>query len=121
MEDKLIEILESYGYPVRRQGSLAENEEYPDDFFTFWNADSYDSSRYDGKTCGIVWDFDVNFYSSNPAHTYFVLESARKKLKSRGFSYLERDMTCPAMWLRIPAGGCVQSIWNMTRKENYNG
>ena len=30
MEDKLIEILESYGYPVRRQGSLAENEEYPD-------------------------------------------------------------------------------------------
>lgn len=85
MEDKLIETLGSYGYPVRRQGSLAEDENYPDDFFTFWNADSYDSARYDGKTCGVVWDFDVNFYSNNPAHTYFVLESARKKLKSQGF------------------------------------
>lgn len=85
MEEKLIAVLESFGYPVRRQGSLAENEDYPNDFFTFWNGDSYDTSRYDGKTCGIAWDFDVNFYSNNPAHTYSVLESARKELKEQGF------------------------------------
>lgn len=85
MEDKLIDILGSYGYPVRRQGSLADDEDYPDSFFTFWNADSYDTAKYDGKTCGIGWDFDVNFYSDDPEKTYSVLGSARKELKRQGF------------------------------------
>lgn len=85
MEDKLIEILQTFGYPVRRQGSLGENEEYPDNFFTFWNADSYDTAQYDGKTCGVGWDFDVNFYSNDPANAYRVLEAAREELKKQGF------------------------------------
>ena len=37
MEDNLIELLATFGYPVLRQGSLAENEQYPPTFFTFWN------------------------------------------------------------------------------------
>ena len=40
MEDKLIEILEAFGVPVFLQGSLADDEPYPDSFFTFWNDDS---------------------------------------------------------------------------------
>ena len=31
MEDKLIELLETFGYPVIRQGSLGEDESYPDE------------------------------------------------------------------------------------------
>lgn len=96
MEEKLITVLESFGYPVWRQGSQAENETYPDDFFTFWNVDSYDTSQYDGKTCGIRWDFDVNFYSTNPTRTYCVLESARKKLKAQGFVISGRGYDVPS-------------------------
>ena len=35
MEDNLISLLESLGYPVMRHGSLGENQAYPDTFLTF--------------------------------------------------------------------------------------
>lgn len=81
MEDKLIEILSTFGYPIYRQGSFADNDEYPNNFFTFWNNDSPDHAHYDNSEYGIVWDFDVNFYSIDPALTYSVLADARIKLK----------------------------------------
>ena len=81
MEDNLIQLLEEYGYPVIRQGSLAQDEEYPENFFTFWNNDSADHSHYDNGEHGTEWNFDVNFYSSDPEKTYSILEDARKKLK----------------------------------------
>lgn len=85
MEDKLIEVLESFDYPVIRQGSLAEDEAYPDDFFTFWNNDSSDASHYDNESKSSVYDYDVNFYSNSPAHTYSKLRDAITLLKSEGF------------------------------------
>lgn len=81
MEDKLIEILESFGYPVIRQGSLAPDKAYPESFFTFWNNDSPDHAYYDNNEYGTDWDFDVNFYSTDPQKTYNVLADARVKLK----------------------------------------
>lgn len=80
MEDALINILKSFGYPVFRQGSLNEDEKYPDSFFTFWNNDSQNHTHYNNKRYGTVWDFDVNFYSNDPSKTYSVLDSAIKKL-----------------------------------------
>ena len=84
LEDKLIELLNSFGYPVRRQGSLIESEEYPNYFFTFWNNDSYDRSHYSNDASGVVYDFDVNFYSINPNMTYSILDEARILLKENG-------------------------------------
>lgn len=81
MEDKLIEILETFGYPVIRQGSLAPDKAYPESFFTFWNNDSPDHAYYDDNEYGTDWDFDVNFYSTDPQKTYNVLADARVKLK----------------------------------------
>ena len=85
MEDKLIELLESFGYPVMRQGSLAEDDPYPDSFFTFWNNDSEDSSHYDNEVTSSVYNYDVNFYSSHPALTYNKLRDAITLLKGNGF------------------------------------
>lgn len=85
MKDALITLLETFGYPVRLQGSLAENEQYPDSFFTFWNNDTTDGSHYDNNPINYIWDFDVNFYSTNPTLVNTVLLEARTLLKANGW------------------------------------
>ena len=100
MEDKLIEILESFGYPVYRQGTLAETEKYPDSFFTFWNNDSPDHSHYDNSEYGTEWFYDVNFYSNDPELTHSVLNNAIIALKkshwivpSKGYDVMSDEVT----------------------------
>lgn len=100
MEDILIELLSSLGYPVYRQGSFDEGDKYPDSFFTFWNTASPDHSHYDNKDYMAEWEFDVNFYSTDPELTYSVLASARNLLKqekwiipSRGYDVYSDENT----------------------------
>lgn len=84
--DTLIDILSTkFEVPVYRQGSMSEDEAYPEEFFTFWNNGSEDHAHYDNDDYGIEWSFDVNFYSANPDRTYSVLDEARAELKKHGF------------------------------------
>lgn len=85
MEDKLIEILQSFGYPVIRQGSLPPQQEYPEHFFTFWNNDTPAHSHYNNDEYGFEHEFYVYFYSTDPEKTYSELENARVALKKSGF------------------------------------
>lgn len=85
MKDLLIQLLETFGFPVRQQGSLTENEAYPQSFFTFWNTDSYDISHYDNHAISYSWDFDINFYSTDPALVNSMLLSAKALLIKNGF------------------------------------
>ena len=85
MEDNLITILESFNYPVYRQGSMSNDAVYPPTFITFWNNDSLDHSHYDNTEYGYNWDFEVNVYSSDSELTYSVLAEIRNKLKSAGW------------------------------------
>lgn len=85
MKDLLITTLEPLGYPIRLQGSLGENESYPESFFTFWNNDTPDGSHYDNEAMDYVWDFDLNFYSNDPELVNTVLLEGIKKLKEVGF------------------------------------
>lgn len=85
MEDNLIQILESLGYPVYRQGSMSDEDSYPETFFTFWNNESLDHAHYDNSDYGTSWNFDVNVYSSDPSLTYSVLNEARALLKAAGW------------------------------------
>ena len=108
MEDKLIGILETFGYPVVRQGSLGPDEEYPDSFFTFWNNDSPDHAHYDNAEYGTEWDFDVNFYSIDPEKTYQVLADARIKLKQnkwiipgKGYDVASDEVTHTGRGMRV--------------------
>lgn len=84
MEDYLINMLETFGYPVRRQGSLGEGEAYPENFFTFWNNESHDH-YYDNKAAKTVYNYDVNFYSTDPVETYEKLREATGVLRRAGF------------------------------------
>lgn len=96
MTEKLIAILETLGYPVRLQGSLAEDEAYPESFFTFWNNSSADGDHYDNGAIFYVWNFDVNLYSTSPALVYSALEEARIRLKAAGFIVSGKGFTVPS-------------------------
>lgn len=85
MEDLLIETLETFGYPVRLQGSLLPDEPYPDNFFTFWNSDSAGESFYDNDEKSTVFRYRVCFYSIDSELVYTKLRAAIVALKQAGF------------------------------------
>lgn len=85
MVDKLINILSELGYSVIQQGSLGENDDYEDSFFTFWQTDSESEMYYDNVENVIIYSYDVNFYSTDVIKTYDVLSAAITKLKEHGF------------------------------------
>ena len=85
MVDKLIDVLETLGYPVRLQGSLLPDEPYPDHFFTFWNDSADGDSFYDDDERSIVWSYSVNFYSNDPVKVNNVLMEVKPLLKQAGF------------------------------------
>lgn len=86
MKDELILLLkDEFGYPVRLQGSLAPNEKYPDSFFTFWNTDTPEWDHYDNDPIGYLWEFDINFYSTDPGLVNTVLEMAKELLQNNGW------------------------------------
>lgn len=85
MKELLIDTLKPLGYPMFLQGSLGADESYPESFFTFWNNESYDDEFYDNQEHKTIWDFDLNFYSTDPTLTNTVLLKAKKLLKAKGF------------------------------------
>ena len=85
MRETLIELLNTFGYPVKLQGTLAKDEPYPDSFFTFWNDQTTDLNHYDNNTPAFVWNFTVYFYSSDPESVNTMMDSVRTLLKSNGW------------------------------------
>lgn len=85
MKNKLIQTLSKYKYPVFLQGTLAEDEQYPEAFFTFWNNSTYDFNSYDNEAIGYVWDFDVNFYATDPELVNTTLAKVKADLKAEGW------------------------------------
>lgn len=85
MEDDLIQILETLGYPVFRQGSMSDEEVYPSTFLTFWNNNSPNHAHYNNNEYGTDWDFNIFVYSEDPSKTYSVLLEARSALKEAGW------------------------------------
>ena len=85
MTTKLIELLETFGYPVFRQGSMNDDKNYPSSFFTFWNYETPEDSHYDNNAVRAVWGFWIYFYTDDPSLIYTKLEEARQLLKSNGW------------------------------------
>lgn len=85
MKQKLIDILSTFGYPVFLQGSLNEDQAYPETFITFWADPVTDNGHYDNEPAAWDWDFSVMFYSSDPLLVNTKPEEIRKALKAAGF------------------------------------
>lgn len=96
MEDSLIQLLESFNYPVMRQGSLAKNQKYPATFITFWNNDEYGQSYYDNKTTSVIFDYAINVYSSDPSTAYDLIGNIRKLLLQNNWIITDRAFDVPS-------------------------
>lgn len=86
MKDKLISILETFGFPVFLQGSLNDDEKYPPSFFTFWNFETPEDNHYDNDAIRAVWGFWVYLYSDDPSIVNSKLDEAGKLLKANGWT-----------------------------------
>lgn len=87
--DKLIELLESFKYPVYKQGSLAKDAAYPDNFFTFWE-NPENVNDYDNETKFVIYDFNIYCYSNSPVTLETMLQNARVLLKQNNFIIISR-------------------------------
>lgn len=78
-------LKDAFDYPVILQGSLSTEDAYPESFFTFWNNTTNDEAFFDNEETQIIWDFDLNFYSTDPNLVNTVLLTAKQALKAVGF------------------------------------
>ena len=85
MKDEIVSILEGLNYPVFQQGTMNQEEGYPDSYFTFKNMNTTGDSFYDNGEHKIIWLFVVAFYSNNPELVDTELLNAKNKLKEKGF------------------------------------
>ena len=86
MKEQLIEILKTFGYIVRLQGSFTEDERYPDSFFTIWNND----------TIAFIWNFTINFYSVDPVLVNTIPERVRSALRKDGWIVYGKGYDVPS-------------------------
>lgn len=90
MKLKLIDVLESFNYPVLLQGSMSAETRYPSSFFTYWNNEVTSDGYYDNDSCVDIWDYDVNFYSDDPTRVNTIFNELITVLKSNGFIVTRR-------------------------------
>lgn len=85
MKQKLVDVLQKFGYKVILQGTWNENEPYPATFITFWTNPTQDESHYDDDAASWAWDFTVILYSNDPAVVNSKPDEIRAALKAAGF------------------------------------
>ena len=84
MINELVRLLQTFGYPVRRQGSLA-GQAYPETFITYWNGETDDGSHYDNSAISFIWYATIYLYSTNSTIIQEKLMAIKALLKQNGW------------------------------------
>ena len=85
MKQALLNVLNTFGFPVILHGSLGADEPFPSDFFTFIVNSSPDKFQFDDEPIKTSWSVTVNFYSNNPYNVESYAAQSREALKAAGF------------------------------------
>ena len=86
VRDILFDTLDAaFHLPIFLQGSLDDDEAYPEAFFTYWNNSTDDDSFFDNRESRANWNFDLNFYSIDPSDAIETLFAAKDELRKVGF------------------------------------
>lgn len=93
MKETLIEILSQFvGDEVYLQGTMAEDQAYPDKFITYFTSGSDFESFYDNDPNRIDWTLSVIFYSSDPNEVLEIPPQIIRALRSEGFIPINAGM-----------------------------
>lgn len=85
MKELLIQVLESFGFPVFLHGTLGDDEPFPPAFFTFITVDSPDEYPFDDTPTKTAWEYQITFYSADPRQVKQYAAESRTTLKAAGF------------------------------------
>lgn len=96
MKDLLTRTVEALGYPAYLQGTMSENEPYPQSFVTFFTLAGDDAGHFDNEPSGVAWRYTVIFYSSDPRLVASAPKEIRAALKAVGFIPRGRGMDIPS-------------------------
>ena len=86
MNNELVEILKSIGYPVYLQGSLTAADEYPAAFFTFWCFEAPEGAHYDNQPHSATWGYWVYSYARESDVLDAMTDQMREKLRAAGWT-----------------------------------
>lgn len=92
---QLFNLFESFGLPYFRQGSLSD-EDYPPEFFTYWNIDTPNMSFYDNKARRYAEYVMVGFYTTDSKAVYTKLDEFAQVAESNGFVLEGKPKDAPA-------------------------
>lgn len=95
MKQILLNVLETFGYPVYLHGTLGENEPFPPAFFTFQTITSSDIA-FDNQDCYAVYGYQVFFYANDPQTVESIAAQSRTALKQAGFIADGRGVDIPS-------------------------
>lgn len=86
MKQKLIDVLEKHcPNNVYLQGSMNAEEDYPDEFITFFVVQTNDLAHYDNAVLSVGWQFAVIYYSNDPTKVNTKPFQIAADLKAAGF------------------------------------
>lgn len=83
--DNFYAVLNSFNFPVYIQGTMGEDEPYPNDFLTYWITDSQGNTYYDNAANTTDWSVNVIFYTNNIEKIKTVIPQLVKSLEENGF------------------------------------
>lgn len=81
---KLFNLFEKIGKPYYRQGSMSD-EDYKEEFFTFWNINSPSLQIRDNATRTYVEYVQIGAYTNNARNVYSLMDSFIAEAKAAGF------------------------------------
>lgn len=77
--------LEAQGLPVYLQGSMADDESYPEQFITYQNIATDGGMYYDNREGVVVWSYNVAIYATRPDVAQSTLMKVRDELRALDF------------------------------------
>lgn len=81
----LYSTLEAQGLPVYLQGSMADDESYPEQFITYQNLATDGGMYYDNQEGAVVWSYNVAVYATRPDVAQSTLMKIRDELRALDF------------------------------------
>jgi len=94
--DKIINVLDTFDYPYRRQGTYLSDEPYPPTFFTYWNIRSPFSDYGDNIAHTTIYEYMIYVYSRNESLVYSITDELINKFEKLDFVVTNKgeDISC---------------------------